>query len=169
MFCDCPFLVSTYFVFFKIEKNENTCITCQSLSARSARADTCYRPFAATPPHLNNAHTRSHKHARFIHMHAHIHIRPSKRCPRTDVCRSPTCPHLHTASSTGASERVHVVVRVRPPISSEERTGPALLAKDDTRLTLYRMDAPIPQSEFVFDKVSFVCMRVCVCRACAAS
>ncbi|GAX79215.1 hypothetical protein CEUSTIGMA_g6655.t1 [Chlamydomonas eustigma] len=50
------------------------------------------------------------------------------------------------------AERVKVVVRLRPPVNAGEISG-ALLPPAFNKLVLFRADAPIPQSEFIFDKV----------------
>ncbi|MEW5298893.1 MAG: hypothetical protein WDW36_001966 [Sanguina aurantia] len=55
-----------------------------------------------------------------------------------------------------APERVKVLVRVRPCLRDEESPGAlAFSTKQDgsCRMTLFRPDAPITQSEYVFDKV----------------
>jgi kinesin family protein 5 len=62
---------------------------------------------------------------------------------------------LPAGSSGGAAERVKVVVRVRPPVTSEEKASGAVnVVVAGNQLTLQREHTvTMPQSEFRFDQI----------------
>eukprot|EP00955_Chlamydomonas_euryale_P054509 355846-Chlamydomonas_euryale.AAC.4 len=87
--------------------------------------------------------------ARTVHAHisAHAHAGTCRHGDRAHAC---TLARKHA----GLSERVKVLVRVRPAVSQTERGGGRCVdVSGPARLVLHRVDAPVPVSEFGFDTV----------------
>ncbi|GFR51944.1 hypothetical protein Agub_g14466 [Astrephomene gubernaculifera] len=64
----------------------------------------------------------------------------------------PTPPKYKTEGDIEPAEKVKVYARIRPALRDDETPG-ALAWSEDGQLTIFRPDAPVPQSDFVFDKV----------------
>ncbi|GIL67169.1 hypothetical protein Vafri_20615 [Volvox africanus] len=66
---------------------------------------------------------------------------------RSSMATSPKSKH------EGEIEKVKVYARIRPALRDDETPGALVWSEDVGQLTIFRPEAPVPQSDFVFDKV----------------
>ncbi len=62
-----------------------------------------------------------------------------------------TCSSL---TGRALAEKVKVVVRLRPPLYPGEVGGVVHVHEDSHKVTVYRVDSIVPQSDFTFDRAS---------------